>query len=56
MTADERRLLELLAESDDGCTDALLRAHAPVPMGEGSWRYVRRLPSMPLIASAARSP
>jgi hypothetical protein len=27
MTADERRLLELLAASDDGCTDALLRAH-----------------------------
>jgi hypothetical protein len=27
MTDDERRLLELLAESADGCTDALLRAH-----------------------------
>jgi hypothetical protein len=26
-TADERRLLELLAASDDGCTDALLLAH-----------------------------
>jgi hypothetical protein len=26
-TADERRLLELLAASDDGATDALLRAH-----------------------------
>ena len=27
MTGDERRLLELLAASDDGCTDALLSAH-----------------------------
>jgi hypothetical protein len=28
MNADERRLLELLAASDDGCTEALLMAHA----------------------------
>jgi len=27
MTLDKRRLLELLAASDDGCTDALLTAH-----------------------------
>jgi hypothetical protein len=27
LTADERRLLEMLAESADGCTDALLVAH-----------------------------
>jgi hypothetical protein len=27
MTADERRLLELLVESPDGCTEALLRVH-----------------------------
>jgi hypothetical protein len=27
MTADERRLLELLAATEDGCTDALLLAH-----------------------------
>jgi hypothetical protein len=27
MTADERRLLELLAGSADGATDALLTAH-----------------------------
>jgi hypothetical protein len=27
MNADERRLLELLAASDDGCTEALLMAH-----------------------------
>jgi hypothetical protein len=27
MTDDERRLLELLAASDDGCTDAILLAH-----------------------------
>jgi len=27
MTDDERRLLDLLSASDDGCTDALLRAH-----------------------------
>ena len=27
MTADERRLLELLAESANGATDALLQAH-----------------------------
>jgi hypothetical protein len=27
MTADERRLLELLAAADDGATDPLLRAH-----------------------------
>jgi hypothetical protein len=27
MTADERRLLDLLAESEGGCTDALLREH-----------------------------
>jgi hypothetical protein len=27
MTADERRLLELLAASDDGCTEAYLQAH-----------------------------
>jgi hypothetical protein len=27
MTDDERRLLELLAASDDGATDALLTAH-----------------------------
>jgi hypothetical protein len=27
MTADERRMLELLAASEDGCTDALLTAH-----------------------------
>jgi hypothetical protein len=27
MTADERRLLELLVAADDGATDALLRAH-----------------------------
>jgi hypothetical protein len=28
MTADERRLLELLAAAEDGATDPLLRAHA----------------------------
>jgi hypothetical protein len=27
MTDDERRLLELLAASDDGCTEAILLAH-----------------------------
>jgi hypothetical protein len=27
MTADERRLLELLAAAEDGATDPLLRAH-----------------------------
>ena len=27
MTADERRMLELLAASDDGCTEAILLAH-----------------------------
>ena len=27
MTAEERRLLELLAKSAEGCTDALLTAH-----------------------------
>jgi hypothetical protein len=27
MTADERRMLELLAASDDGCTEAMLLAH-----------------------------
>jgi len=27
MTADERRLLELLAGAEEGCTDALLLAH-----------------------------
>ncbi len=27
MTGDERRLLELLADSGDGCTDAVLAAH-----------------------------
>jgi hypothetical protein len=27
MTADERRLLELLVASDEGATDALLQAH-----------------------------
>jgi hypothetical protein len=27
MSADERRLLELLAAAEDGCTDALLMAH-----------------------------
>jgi hypothetical protein len=27
MTADERRLLDLLAASDDGCTEAILLAH-----------------------------
>jgi hypothetical protein len=27
MTADERRLLELLAAAEEGCTDALLLAH-----------------------------
>jgi hypothetical protein len=33
MTADERRLLELLAASDDGCTDVLLLAHGlPIEM------------------------
>src|ERR1700686_647053 len=33
MTDDERRLLELLAASDDGCTDVLLLAHGlPIEM------------------------
>jgi hypothetical protein len=27
MTDDERRLLEMLAASDDGCTEAILLAH-----------------------------
>jgi hypothetical protein len=33
MTADEHRLLELLAVSDDGCTDVLLLANGfPIEM------------------------
>ena len=36
MNADERRLLELLAASDDGCTEALLMAHGfPLELIDG---------------------